>query len=167
MADLSPTANPASPVAALDFAGGTVVHISSGISALVAALMIGPRMGFLKEPLQPHNLTYTALGAAMLWFGWFGFNAGSELASDGLTSSAFAVTHFAAAAGGIAWATTEWFALGKPTVLGASSGARGWLGLHHTSCRIRTANARDRDGFDGWYLVLYRLLKTETWTWVR
>ena len=77
----------------------TVVHISSGISALVAALMIGPRMGFLKEPLQPHNLTYTALGAAMLWFGWFGFNAGSELASDGLTSSAFAVTHFAAAAG--------------------------------------------------------------------
>ena len=108
---------------ALDFAGGTVVHISSGISALVAALMIGPRMGFLKEPLQPHNLTYTALGAALLWFGWFGFNAGSELASDGLTSSAFAVTHFAAAAGAIAWATTEWFALGKPTVLGASSGA--------------------------------------------
>ena len=108
---------------ALDFAGGTVVHISSGISALVAALMIGPRMGFLKEPLQPHNLTYTALGAAMLWFGWFGFNAGSELASDGLTSSAFSVTHFAAAAGAIAWATTEWFALGKPTVLGASSGA--------------------------------------------
>ncbi len=108
---------------ALDFAGGTVVHISSGISALVAALMIGPRMGFLKEPLQPHNLTYTAMGAAMLWFGWFGFNAGSELASDGLTSSAFAVTHFAAAAGAIAWATTEWFALGKPTVLGASSGA--------------------------------------------
>ncbi|MBL6724085.1 MAG: ammonium transporter [Rubripirellula sp.] len=108
---------------ALDFAGGTVVHISSGISALVAALMIGPRMGFLKEPLQPHNLTYTALGAAMLWFGWFGFNAGSELASDGLTSSAFAVTHFAAAAGAIAWVTTEWFALGKPTVLGASSGA--------------------------------------------
>lgn len=108
---------------ALDFAGGTVVHISSGISALVAALMIGPRMGYLKDPLQPHNLTYTVLGAAMLWFGWFGFNAGSELASDGLTSSAFAVTHFAAAAGAIAWATTEWLALGKPTVLGASSGA--------------------------------------------
>lgn len=108
---------------ALDFAGGTVVHISSGVSALVAALLIGPRVGFLKDPLQPHNLTYTALGAAMLWFGWFGFNAGSELASDGLTSSAFAVTHFAAAAGAIAWVTAEWFALGKPTVLGASSGA--------------------------------------------
>ncbi|MGB7342738.1 MAG: ammonium transporter [Pirellulaceae bacterium] len=108
---------------ALDFAGGTVVHISSGISALVAALLIGPRMGFLKEPLQPHNLTYTVLGAAMLWVGWFGFNAGSELLSDGITSSAFAVTHFSAAAGALSWALTEWVLLKKPTVLGASSGA--------------------------------------------
>ncbi|TWU51372.1 ammonium transporter [Rubripirellula reticaptiva] len=108
---------------ALDFAGGTVVHISSGISALIAAILIGPRMGFLKEPIQPHNLTYTALGAAMLWVGWFGFNAGSELMSDGLTSSAFAVTHISAAAGAVAWAMTEWGVLGKPTVLGASSGA--------------------------------------------
>ena len=108
---------------ALDFAGGTVVHISSGISALVAAILIGPRMGFMKEPLSPHNLTYTALGAAMLWVGWFGFNAGSELLSDGLTSQAFAVTHFAAAAGACAWALSEWVSLGKPTVLGASSGA--------------------------------------------
>lgn len=108
---------------ALDFAGGTVVHISSGISALVAAILIGPRMGFLREPIQPHNLTYTALGAAMLWVGWFGFNAGSELLSDDLTSSAFAVTHFSAAAGAVAWALTEWIVLKKPTVLGASSGA--------------------------------------------
>ncbi len=108
---------------ALDFAGGTVVHISSGVSALVAALLIGPRMGYPHEPLQPHNLTYTALGASMLWFGWFGFNAGSELLSDELTSSAFAVTHFSAAAGALAWAFTEWTLNGKPTVLGASSGA--------------------------------------------
>lgn len=108
---------------ALDFAGGTVVHISSGVSALVAAMLIGPRMGFPSEPHQPHNLTYTALGAAMLWFGWFGFNAGSELLSDELTSSAFAATHFAAAAGAVAWAVTEWLLNGKPTVLGASSGA--------------------------------------------
>ncbi len=108
---------------ALDFAGGTVVHISSGVSALVAAILIGPRMGYLKEPIQPHNLTYTALGAAMLWVGWFGFNAGSELLSDGLTSSAFATTHFAAAAGAVTWALAEWLILGKPTVLGASSGA--------------------------------------------
>ena len=108
---------------ALDFAGGTVVHISSGVSALVAAILIGPRMGYPNEPLQPHNLTYTVLGAAMLWVGWFGFNAGSELASDGITSSAFAVTHFSAAAGAVAWAVAEWVVLRKPTVLGASSGA--------------------------------------------
>ncbi len=106
----------------LDFAGGTVVHISSGVSALVAALVLGPRLGFGREPMPPHNLTYTAIGAGLLWVGWFGFNAGSELASDDLTSSAFAVTHFAAAAGALAWCAIEWFSRGKPTVLGASSG---------------------------------------------
>lgn len=108
---------------ALDFAGGTVVHISSGVTALVAAIVIGPRIGHNSEPMPPHNLTYTALGASMLWFGWFGFNAGSELAVDGITSSAFAVTHFAAAAGAVAWACVEWIQRGKPTLLGASSGA--------------------------------------------
>lgn len=112
---------------ALDFAGGTVVHISSGVTALVAAILIGPRLGHGAEPMPPHNLTYTALGASMLWVGWFGFNAGSELAVDGITSSAFAVTHFAAAAGAVAWAATEWLRSGKPTVLGASSGAVGGL----------------------------------------
>ncbi len=108
---------------ALDFAGGTVVHISSGVTALVAALVIGPRLGHRREPMPPHNLTYTALGAAMLWFGWFGFNAGSQLASDGVTASAFAATHFSAAAGAVAWAAIEWLRSGKPTLLGASSGA--------------------------------------------
>lgn len=108
---------------ALDFAGGTVVHISSGVTALVAAFVIGPRIGHRREPMPPHNLTYTALGASMLWVGWFGFNAGSELLSDGITSSAFAVTHFSAAAGAVAWAGIEWLRSGKPTVLGASSGA--------------------------------------------
>jgi Amt family ammonium transporter len=107
---------------ALDFAGGTVVHISSGVSALICALLIGKRVGYGKENMAPHNLTYTVLGAAMLWVGWFGFNAGSELASDGLASSAFCVTHFAAAAGALAWAGMEWFTRGKPTVLGAASG---------------------------------------------
>ena len=108
---------------ALDFAGGTVVHISSGVSALICALLIGRRLGFGSEDMRPHNLTYTALGAAMLWVGWFGFNAGSELLSDGLTASAFCVTHFSAAAGAVAWATIEWFTRGKPSVLGAASGA--------------------------------------------
>jgi Amt family ammonium transporter len=108
---------------ALDFAGGTVVHISSGVSALVCALLIGKRLGFGTEPMPPHNLTYTVLGAGMLWVGWFGFNAGSELASDGLTASAFAATHFSAAAGTLAWAGMEWIIRGKPSVLGAASGA--------------------------------------------
>jgi len=108
---------------ALDFAGGTVVHISSGVSALICALLIGRRLGYGSEPMPPHNLTYTALGAGMLWVGWFGFNAGSELASDTLTASAFAVTHFSAAAGAVAWAGIEWIQRGKPTLLGACSGA--------------------------------------------
>ena len=108
---------------ALDFAGGTVVHISSGVSALVCALVLGRRLGWGHEDMRPHNLTYTVAGAAMLWVGWFGFNAGSELESDTLTSSAFATTHFAAAAGAMGWAFMEWLARGKPSVLGAASGA--------------------------------------------
>lgn len=108
---------------ALDFAGGTVVHVSSGVSALICALVIGRRLGFGSEPMPPHNLTYTTLGAGMLWVGWFGFNAGSELASDGLTASAFAATHFSAAAGALVWAGIEWVLRGKPSALGASSGA--------------------------------------------
>jgi len=107
---------------ALDFAGGTVVHISSGVSALICALLIGRRVGFGHEDMRPHNLTYTALGAAMLWVGWFGFNAGSELMSDNLASSAFCTTHFAAAAGGLAWAFFDWLHRGKPSVLGTASG---------------------------------------------
>ena len=108
---------------ALDFAGGTVVHISSGISALVCALVLGRRLGWGHEDMRPHNLTYTVMGAAMLWVGWFAFNAGSELASNDLTSSAFATTHFAAAAGAVAWAMMEWITRGKPSVLGTASGA--------------------------------------------
>ncbi len=108
---------------ALDFAGGTVVHISSGVSALVCALVLGKRLGIGNEDMRPHNLTYTAFGAAMLWVGWFGFNAGSELLCDNLTSSAFAVTHFSAAAGAITWAAIEWMTRGKPSLLGAASGA--------------------------------------------
>ena len=107
---------------ALDFAGGTVVHISSGVSALVCALVMGRRLGFGSEPMPPHNLTYTVIGAALLWVGWFGFNAGSALAADSLAASAFAATHFSAAAGALAWPLMEWILRGKPTVLGACSG---------------------------------------------
>jgi Amt family ammonium transporter len=108
---------------ALDFAGGTVVHISSGVSALVAALVIGKRLGYGSEPIIPHNLTMTVTGAALLWFGWFGFNAGSAVSSGGLAVSAFVATHFAAAAATLSWCFAEWTFKGKPSALGAVSGA--------------------------------------------
>ena len=108
---------------ALDFAGGTVVHISSAAGALAAAIMIGRRKGFGKEAFHPHNLPLTVLGAGILWFGWFGFNAGSALAANGLAGSAFLNTHVAAAAALVTWAIVETFHSGKPTVLGAASGA--------------------------------------------
>jgi len=107
---------------ALDFAGGTVVHISSGIAALAAALVLGKRRGFGEEPMMPHNLPLTILGAGMLWFGWFGFNAGSALSAGALSTNAFVVTHIAAATAALVWVTVEWMHRGNPTTLGAASG---------------------------------------------
>ena len=108
---------------ALDFAGGTVVHITSGVSALVCALVLGKRLGFGQEPMQPHNAAYTLLGTGLLWFGWFGFNAGSSLAANGLAASAFVTTNTAAAAGMLAWLAASWIRHKRPSVLGASAGA--------------------------------------------
>jgi len=108
---------------ALDFAGGLVVHISSGIAALAAALSVGKRKGYGDEPMPPHNLTMTLLGAALLWFGWFGFNGGSAVASGSLATSAFVVTHISTAAAALSWMIAEWAYRGNPTVLGAASGA--------------------------------------------
>jgi Amt family ammonium transporter len=110
-------------VPALDFAGGTVVHISSGFSALVCALVVGRRLGHGREPLEPHSLVLSLVGACMLWVGWFGFNAGSALSAGSLASGAFVATHFAAAAATLGWVAAEWVRGGKPTVLGAISGA--------------------------------------------
>jgi Amt family ammonium transporter len=107
----------------LDFAGGTVVHISSGVSALVCALYIGKRTGFPKQPMPPHSLTLSFVGACLLWVGWFGFNAGSALASSSLATSAFIATHFATAAAAISWSLAEWVKNGRPSALGAISGA--------------------------------------------
>ncbi len=107
----------------LDFAGGTVVHISSGVSALVCAIVLGKRKGYGHQPMQPHNLPMTVMGAALLWFGWFGFNAGSALEANGLAASAFLATNTAASAAALGWMFTEWMTRGKPTVLGAASGA--------------------------------------------
>jgi Amt family ammonium transporter len=106
----------------LDFAGGTVVHISSGVSALVCALVLGRRSGYPQEPMMPHNVVLSLIGAGLLWVGWFGFNAGSALNAGTLATSAFAATHFSAAAAALSWAATEWLHKGRPSVLGAASG---------------------------------------------
>jgi len=107
----------------LDFAGGTVVHINAGVAGLVAALVLGPRLGYGKEPIAPHNLTLTVIGAAMLWVGWFGFNAGSAVAADGRAGMAMAVTQIATGAAALGWMFAEWMSKGKPSVLGIASGA--------------------------------------------
>ncbi len=107
----------------LDFAGGTVVHISSGVSALVCALYLGKRSGYPKQPMPPHSLVLSFIGACLLWVGWFGFNAGSALASNSLASSAFVATHFAAAAAALSWSAAEWIKNGRASALGAISGA--------------------------------------------
>lgn len=108
---------------ALDFAGGTVVHINAGIAAIVTAIMLGKRRDYKGHALPPHNITYVVIGAAMLWVGWFGFNAGSGLAADGLAANALMVTHIAAATAAITWALLDWFIDKRPTVVGISTGA--------------------------------------------
>jgi Amt family ammonium transporter len=108
---------------ALDFAGGTVVHINAGVAGLVSALVLGRRKGYPTTPMMPHSLTLSVVGASMLWVGWFGFNAGSELAADGTAGMALAVTQIATAAATLAWMFVEWIKHGKPSVLGAITGA--------------------------------------------
>jgi Amt family ammonium transporter len=111
-----------------DFAGGTVVHITAGVAALVAAVVIGPRRGFPTTAMPPHNLTMTVAGAGMLWVGWFGFNGGSALAADGNAAMAMLVTHISAATGAMTWLVIEWRKFGKPSVLGAVTGMVAGLG---------------------------------------
>jgi len=108
---------------ALDFAGGTVVHINAAIAGLVGAYLIGPRLGYKREAIKPHNLTQTMVGASILWVGWFGFNAGSALEANGVAALAFVNTFLATAAAVLAWTAIEWIARGKPSMLGGASGA--------------------------------------------
>jgi len=110
-------------IPALDFAGGTVVHISSGVSALICAIVLKKRLGYPKEQMAPHSVVLSAVGACLLWVGWFGFNAGSALSSGSLATSAFVTTHFSAAAATLGWVIVEWFRTGKPSMLGAISGS--------------------------------------------
>jgi Amt family ammonium transporter len=111
----------------LDYAGGTVVHINAGIAGLAACLVLGKRIGYGNEPLPPHNLVLTLIGASLLWVGWFGFNAGSAVAADGRAGMAMLVTQIATAAAAVSWMVVEWLAKGKPSVLGIASGAVGGL----------------------------------------
>jgi ammonium transporter, Amt family len=118
----------------LDFAGGLVVHLNCGVASLVAALVVGKRKGYGTRPFIPHNLTLTLLGVGLLWFGWFGFNAGSRLAADAVAGNAFLVTHMAAAMGALTWTFAEWFLKKKPTTLGLASGAVAGLGSITPAC---------------------------------
>jgi Amt family ammonium transporter len=146
----------------LDFAGGTVVHISSGVSALVCALFLGKRIGFPKEPMPPHSVVLSVIGACLLWVGWFGFNAGSALSAGALASSAFTATQMSAAAATLAWAGAEWLRSGKPSVLGAISGSVAGL----VAIRVLLDVVRRRGlSLFAWYvwilgaaLVVYNLL---------
>jgi len=112
----------------LDFAGGTVVHITAGAGALVTAMVLGKRKGFPTQPMPPHNMTLTIAGAGMLWVGWFGFNGGSALAANGDAAMAMLVTHLSASAGAFTWMVAEWIRYGKPTALGAVTGMVAGLG---------------------------------------
>jgi Amt family ammonium transporter len=150
---------------ALDFAGGTVVHISSGVSALVAARMLGKRVGFGSEPMEPHNLTYTLLGAGLLWFGWFGFNAGSALGANGVAANAFVVTNVSAAMGGLTWMTVSWLRHGQPSVLGAAAGAvAGLVGITPASGYV-TPSAAILIGFGAGVICFFtvELLRNSHW----
>jgi len=127
---------------AVDFAGGLVVHMSSGWSALVAAIFVGPRMGYGKESIHPHNLVLTVIGASLLWVGWFGFNAGSQLAADGVAGLAFLNTNTATAAAVVTWCIIEWLHLGKPTVLGAATAAvAGLVGITPACANVSPVGA--------------------------
>jgi ammonium transporter, Amt family len=151
----------------LDFAGGTVVHITSGVSALVCALYLGRRLGYPRQPMPPHNMVLSFIGACLLWVGWFGFNAGSALGAGSLATSAFVATHFAAAAAVIGWVAAEWIRSGKPSALGAISGAvaglvaitpaAGFVGpmaalaigaIAGVFCYLMVAHVKSRFGYD-------------------
>lgn len=146
---------------ALDFAGGTVVHINAGVAALACALVIGKRKGYGTAPMMPHNLTLTLLGAGLLWFGWFGFNAGSALKADEGASMAFVVTHMATAAAAMSWVFAEWIVKGKPTTLGVASGAvAGLVAITPASGYVGPISSVIIGGVAGVVCYLAVLLKT-------
>ena len=139
---------------ALDFAGGTVVHINSGVAALAAALIIGKRLGYGDKPMAPHHVPMVVLGAGLLWFGWFGFNAGSALAPDGNAVNAFVVTNTAAAAGVVSWMAMSWLLDEKPSLIGAASGAVAGLVAITPAAGFRRCYAGNNHRTDSWRPLL-------------
>ena len=138
----------------LDFAGGTVVHINAGVAGLVAAIVLGKRSGYPKSPMKPSNLVLTMVGAAMLWVGWFGFNAGSELAADGTAGMAMAVTQIATAAAALGWMFVEWMSHGKPSALGDCDRRCSRPGCYHTCIRF----SRSHGSYRNWRRIRFRML---------
>jgi Amt family ammonium transporter len=133
--------NPDAGIKAIDFAGGTVVHMTSGWSALVLCMILGKRRGYGKEPMSPHSMVLCMVGTGMLWVGWYGFNAGSALGADAIASNAFTTTTLAAAVAGFIWAVMEWITRGKPSVLGFCSGIVAGLVVITPACGFVTANS--------------------------
>jgi len=147
----------------LDFAGGTVVHVTSGVSALVTALYLGKRIGYPKEAMQPHSVVLSVIGACLLWVGWFGFNAGSALGSGSLATSAFVATHFGAAAAAIGWSAAEWMRNGKPSVLGGISGAVAGLVAITPASGFVTPMSALWIGLMAGVFCFFMVVKVKTW----
>jgi Amt family ammonium transporter len=155
--------NPNAAIKALDFAGGTVVHMSSGWSALVLCLILGKRLGFGKEPMPPHSMVLCMIGTGMLWVGWYGFNAGSALGADAIASNAFATTTLAAATAGFVWAMVEWLTRGKPSILGFCSGIVAGLVVVTPACGFVTTNGAMIIGIAAGIICYFAVAKLKNW----
>jgi ammonium transporter, Amt family len=155
--------NPNATIKALDFAGGTVVHMSSGWSALVLCLILGKRLGFGKEPMPPHSMVLCMIGTGMLWVGWYGFNAGSALGADAIASNAFTTTTLAAATAGFVWAVVEWITRGKPSILGFCSGIVSGLVVVTPACGFITPNGGMIIGIVAGIVCYFAVSKLKNW----
>jgi Amt family ammonium transporter len=155
--------NPNATIKALDFAGGTVVHMSSGWSALVLCLILGKRIGFGREPMPPHSMVICMVGTGMLWVGWYGFNAGSALGADAIASNAFATTTLAAATAGFVWAMVEWITRGKPSILGFCSGIVAGLVVVTPACGFITTNGGMIVGISAGIVCYFAVAKLKNW----
>jgi len=155
--------NPAAKIKAIDFAGGTVVHMSSGWSALILCLILGKRLGHGKEPMPPHSMVLCMIGTGMLWVGWYGFNAGSALAADGIAANAFTTTTIATAAASFVWAMAEYLAKGKPSVLGFCSGAVAGLVVVTPACGFINTTGAVLIGIAAGLVPLFAIVKLKAW----